>query len=159
MKVGTQEVDLEEAIMMAMMGTALMEAVASIMGLMRIAALTVVTMKVATMLVTVGVTGVVILIVVTTLVMGITVRGDGVTLRVAERMLMMEEEGERVEVDSMEILETPEVTVTVTDQMATPMSMAAASMMAETMAVGETGSNRPPRMFIHMHLISGKIYI
>ena len=65
MKVGTQEVDLEEAIMMAMMGTALMEAVASIMGLMRIAALTVVTMKVATMLVTVGVTGVVILIVVT----------------------------------------------------------------------------------------------
>ena len=157
MKVGTQEVDLEEAIMMVMMGTGLMEAVASMMGLMRIVALTVVTMKVATMLETVGVTGAVILIVVTTLVMGVTVRGDGVTLRVAEKMLMMEEE--MVEVDSMEILETPEVTVTVTDQMATPMSMAAASMMVETMAVGETGSKRLPRKFIHMHLISGKIYI
>merc|ERR1712029_440033 len=112
--------------------------------------------KVATMLVTVGVTGVVILRAVTTLVMGVTVMGDGVTLRVAEKMLMMEEE--MVEVDSMEILETPEVTVTVTDQMATPMSMAVASMMAETMAVGETGSKRLPRKFIHMYVISGKIY-
>ena len=140
-----------------MMGTTQMEAVALTMDLMR----TVVTMKVATALETVGVTGVVILRVVTTLVMGITVRGDGVTLRVGERMLMMEVEEEMGEVDSMEIPVTPKVTVTVTGQMATatPMSMAMASMMAETMAVGETGSTRLPRKFIHMYLISGKIYI
>ena len=138
-----------------MMGTTQMEAVALTMHLMR----TVVTMKVATALETVGVTGVVILRVVTTLVMGITVRGDGVTLRVGERMLMMEVEEETREVDSMEIPVTPKVTVTVTGQMATPMSMAMASMMAETMAVGETGSTRLPRKFIHMYLISGKIYI
>ena len=158
MKVGTQEVGLEGAIMMVMMGgTAQMEAVAvaSTMGLMRTAALTVVTMKVATTLETVGATGVVILRVVTTLVMRTTVRRDGVTLRVGERMLMMEVEEETGEVDTMEIPVTPKVTVTVTGQMATPMSMAVDSMMAETMAVGETGSTRLPRKFIHIYLISG----
>merc|ERR1719464_421933 len=130
--------------MMVMMGgTAQMEAVAvaSTMGLMRTAALTVVTMKVATTLETVGATGVLILRVVTTLVMRTTVRRDGVTLRVRERMLMMEVEEETGEVDTMEIPVTPKVT----GQMATPMSMAVDSMMAETMAVGETGSTRLPR--------------
>merc|ERR1739841_465037 len=115
-KVGTQEVGLEGAIMMVMMGgTAQMEAVAvaSTMGLMRTAALTVVTMKVATTLETVGATGAVILRVVTTLVMRTTVRRDGVTLRVRERMLMMEVEEETGEVDTMEIPVTPKVTVTV----------------------------------------------
>merc|ERR1739840_51781 len=110
------------------------------MGLMRTAALTVVTMKVATTLETVGATGVVILRVVTTLVMRTTVRRDGVTLRVRERMLMMEVEEETGEVDTMEIPVTPKVT----GQMAT-LSMAVDSMMAETMAVGETGSTRRPR--------------
>ena len=109
--------------MMVVMVTALTEVVGSTMGEMKTVASTVVKMRVVSMLVMAETT-------------------TGVILRVGARMLMMEVEEvgtlERGEVDFMVILGTPEVTV-MRGLMVTAMNMVVASMMGETMAVGETG--------------------
>merc|ERR1711936_1149561 len=134
-QVGTQGVSLEVDIMMVVMVTALTEVVGSTMGEMRTVASTVVKMRVVSMLV-------------------MAETATGVILRVAVRMLMMvgAEVGtlEKGKVDFMVILGTPEVTVTMRGLMVTAMNMAVASMMGETMAVGEIGSKNPSRKFIYI---------
>ena len=136
-QVGTQGVSLEVVIMMVVMVTALTEVVGSTMGEMKTVASTVVKMRVVSMLVMAETT-------------------TGVILRVGVRMLMMavEEVGtlERGEVDFMVILGTPEVTV-MRGLMVTAMNMVVASMMGETMAVGETGSIYKPFNEVHSYLI------
>ena len=155
--------------MMVMMVTALTEVVGSTMGEMKTVASTVVKMRVVSMLVMAETTtGVILRVGARMLMMEVEevgtletgevdfMGGIGVILRVGVRMLMMavEEVGtlERGEVDFMVILGTPEVTV-MRGLMVTAMNMVVASMMGETMAVGETGSIYKPFNEVHSYLI------